>query len=82
MVAVIVSVVLVLVKVLVWAAAIINMVVGVEVIVIDAEIIGVGVIVFVLNFALTLLYSVDVLPGVYVDLFSDISAGVMLGVLN
>ena len=86
MVAVIVVVVVAEVKVLVWAVAIMDMVVVVEVLVIDVladvEIIVVGAIVIVLKFALLVSYCVDVPSSeVDVDLFIDALAGAILGVL-
>jgi hypothetical protein len=77
--------VVVVVKVLVWSAAITDMAVVVEVLVIDVlvdvEIIVVGVIVIVLKFVLPVSYSVNVTSGVVFDLFADGLTGVMLSVL-
>ena len=77
-------VVVVVAKVLVWDAAIIDMVMVVEVsaigVMTDVEIIVIGVVVIVLKFALPVPYSVDVPSGVAVDLFMASSPGVMLGV--
>ena len=77
------GVLVVVVKVLVWDAAVINMVVVVEVfdVLVTAEIIVVGVIVIVLKFALPDLSSVDVPSDVTVDLFMDAVAGARLAVL-
>ena len=71
MIAVIV-VVVVEVKVLVWSTSIIDTVLTVEVLVVDAEIILVGFI------ALPISYSVDVPSGVAADLFMDSLPGLML----
>ena len=77
-----VAVIVVVVKVLVWDVAIIDMVVVVEVLVIDewadVEIIVVGVIVNVLKFALAVSYSADTPSDMAVDLFMD---ALMFGVL-
>ena len=82
---VVIAVVVVVVNVLLWVAAMIDMVVVVEVLVIDVltgvEIIVVGAIVIVLEFASPESYSVDVPANVPIDLFVDMSAGVMLGFL-
>ena len=81
----VIVVVIVVVRVLVRAAAIIDMVAVVEVLVIDVlvdvEIIVAGVIVIVLKFVLPVSYSVDVTSGVVLDLFADGLAGVMFSVL-
>ena len=75
--------VLVVIKVMMWAAAIINMVVAVEVLLIevlaDVKISVVDAIVIVLKFALSVLYSVDVPSDVNVDLLTD---GVMFSALS
>ena len=80
----VIAVVVVVVKVLARAAAVIDMVVVVEVwlndVWVDVEIIVVCPIVIVLKFALSVSYSaVDVPSGVAV---MDALAGVMLGVVN
>ena len=79
-------VVLAVTKVLLWVAAIVNMVEVVEVLVIDVltdvEIIVVGAIVIVLKFASTVPYCVYVSSGVAVDLFMEALAGVILGNLG
>ena len=73
---------IVVVKVLVWVAPIVNMVGVVGVLSIevlpDVEVIMVGVILNVLKVALPVSYSVDVSSDVAVDLFMD---AVMLAVL-
>ena len=83
---IVVVVVVVVVKVPVWDAAIIGMVVVVEVLVIDVlvgvEFIEVGVVVIVLKFALSASCSVNVPPDVTVDWFMDVLTGVMFGVLT
>ena len=84
MVAVIV-VVVVMIKVLAWAAAIIDLVVAVGVLVngvlVDVEIIAVGDTVIVLKFSFPVSYSVDVPSDVAVGLLTVEMAGVILGVL-
>ena len=66
--------------------AISNMVVVDEVLIIavlvDVEIVVVGDMAIVLEFALSSSYSVDVPPGVTADLFMEALAGVILGVLT
>ena len=78
----VIVVVIVVGRVLVRAAAIIDMVAVVEVLVIgvlvDVEIIVAGVIVIVLKFVLPVSYSVDVTSGVILDLFADGLAGVIM----
>ena len=79
-------VVVVVAKVSVWDAAIINIVVGVEVIVIgvliDVQFIDVGVLVVIdLKFALSVSYSVCVSSDVAVDLFVDVLTGIGIEVL-
>ena len=78
-------VVVIVVNVLLWVAAMINMVVVVEVLVIDVltgvGIIVVGDIVIVLNFASPESYSVDSPSRMAVDLFMDMSSDVTLGFL-
>ena len=78
--------VIVVVRVLVWAAAVINMVVVVEVllsdVLADLEIIVVGVIVIVFKFALSVSYSIEVPSGVVVGLLTDALAGAILGDLS
>jgi len=69
----------VVVKMMVWDAAIVNMVVVVEVLVIGV-LADVGIII-VLEFALPTPYSVDAPFGVAVNLFMDVLDGVALGVL-
>ena len=86
MIAVVVVSVIV-VKELVWDAAIINMVVVIEMLVINVlvgvDIIMVGVIAIVLKFALSVSsYFVDVPLDVVVDFFMDAFVGVMLSVLS
>ena len=71
-------IVVVVVKVLVWDAAIINVGVVDGVLVIDVDIIAVLI---VLNFGFPASYFVDVQSGVDVKLFMDMSAGAMLGLL-
>ena len=74
-------------KVLVWAEAIGDMVVVVEVLVIDVltdvEIIVAGVIVIDWKFALSVSYSVDMSSSdVVIDLFVDALVGMMIGILT
>ena len=76
-------IVIVVVKMLAWAAAVMNMVVVVEVFAIDVranvvvdmlsgvEIIAVGAAVIALEFAVPILYFVDVLSDVMVGTFVD-----------
>ena len=80
-------VVVVVAKVLVWAASILNMVVVVEVLFIgvltDVEVIVVGVIVIILKVALSVPYPLDVSSGLVVDLsMMNALAVVMLDVLT
>ena len=78
-------VVVVVVKVSVWDAAIIGMVVVIEVVVLVIDVL-VGVefieVVTVLKFALSVSYSGNVLSGVTVDWFMDVLTDVMIGVLT
>ena len=80
------ALVLVVGKVMVWVAAINNMVVVVEVlgvtVLVDVEFIVLAVSAIVLKFALAVTYSADVSSDVAVDLFMDALAGVMLRVLT
>ena len=79
------AVVLVVVKTLMWVAAIIEVVVveviGADVLT-DVEIIALSVTVIVLKFALAVSFSVDLPSDVTFGLFMDGLAGAMLCVLN
>ena len=76
----------VMVKELVWVAAIVDREVLVEGLIIDvvtaAEIIAVGVIVIDFKFTLPVSYFVDVPSSVVVDLFMNVLTSVVLGVLT
>ena len=74
-----------MIVVLARAAAIVDNVVGVDVLFIgvldDVEIMAVDLLVIILKFVLAVPYSVDVSSGVDVDMFINASADVMLAVL-
>ena len=70
----------------VWAASTVDMAVGVGMLfigmLVDLETIVVSAIEIVVKCVLTAAYSIDVLPGVAVDIFTDTLSGVLSAVLS